>query len=283
MLGVFVVWNALKQDHFTPSATLDPIIISDHHHDHDCNETREHEPSFQVQDSSKIANLPEVYLDKNRKIPVKVNKDCHHYPPLWSLRFSNQYWQVYENQSEISYLFGAYYDKRRNQDMKNMKSIRILLMTRSVRPGRPFCQIWFNNNTENKEPLFSKVTFSRQVSSFGSGVQYLTPHLLACPLPTSHQHLIPASVSLVNSTNCTLATNNLKVNYNIPTKTEPKQLFGVCMKALTIVEDQSHQIIEWIELLRVLGASKVLFYILHVHENILKVTEENEQFYLLMN
>ena len=67
----------------------------------------------------------------------------------------------------------------------------------------------------------------------------------------------------------------MKVNYNIPSKSEPKEMFGVCMKAITIVKDESQHIIEWIEILKDLGASKIFFYILDVHPNILKVRKPN--------
>ena len=217
-----------------------------------------------------LVNLPERYLQENNSFirESDVSLNCGKYPSIYDLHFSNIYWQVYENNSETYYLYGAYLDTRENSDVKNKTSIRVLMMTRTPVPSKPFCQIWFDDSTE---PLVSKVSNDAINLSRGRiGSQYLTPHLLACPIPHSHSQKIPTSVSLV-STNCSFATNVMKVNYNIPSKSEPKEMFGVCMKAITIVKDESQHIIEWIEILKDLGASKIFFYILDVHPNILKV------------
>ena len=52
---------------------------------------------------------------------------------------------------------------------------------------------------------------------------------------------------------------------------EAKEGIAVCSKSLSHLEDNSLRIIEWIELLRVLGVSKIILSVLSVHPNVLKV------------
>lgn len=64
-------------------------------------------------------------------------------------------------------------------------------------------------------------------------------------------------------------TNNLPVFNQRP---ESKKKFAVCVKGLDFPhEDISVRLVEWIELLNLLGASKIFLYNLNVHENISKV------------
>lgn len=64
-------------------------------------------------------------------------------------------------------------------------------------------------------------------------------------------------------------TNNLPVYNQLPAV---KEKFAVCVKGLDFPnEDVSVRLVEWIELLNLLGAGKIFFYNLDVHENISKV------------
>ena len=222
--------------------------------------------SATIQRRAEAGNFPTSYLDNDNKSKISKLK-CGRYPKLGDLQFSNSYWQTYKDTPWIYYLYGAYLDVRENEDFGNQNVIIIFMMTKKVKPSKPYCQIWFN---DTKEPVISKVEYINKVSRGGSTIKYTKPFFFACPLPLYYSKKVPTSVSLVKS-NCSLATNNLKVNYNVPSESEPKNSFGVCMKAITMVEDESAQLIEWIEILKVLGASKIFFYLLDVHSNILKV------------
>ena len=70
---------------------------------------------------------------------------------------------------------------------------------------------------------------------------------------------------------CDRATNNILVTYNLPTPDEPKQQFAVCVKGLTVVDDISAQLVEWIETVTALGADRIFFYLMEVHHNVSKV------------
>lgn len=74
---------------------------------------------------------------------------------------------------------------------------------------------------------------------------------------------------------CDNATNNLRIIYEKPAV---KKDFAVCVKGLDFLhEDLSVRLVEWIELLNLLGADKVFFYELQVHPNISKVLKYYEQ------
>lgn len=77
---------------------------------------------------------------------------------------------------------------------------------------------------------------------------------------------VPASVSLVEKP-CNNATNNVRVIYN-HSQDGSKKGFAVCVKGLDFLhEDLSVRLVEWIELLHILGADKVFFYQLQVSSN----------------
>lgn len=70
-------------------------------------------------------------------------------------------------------------------------------------------------------------------------------------------------------------TNNLPVNNQRP---PVKQEFGVCVKGLDFPnEDISVRLVEWLELLELMGASKVFLYNLNINENTSRVLKYYER------
>lgn len=160
-------------------------------------------------------------------------------------------------------LFGAYYDVRKNS--KIGPAVRILGMIDRINPTvKTFCQFWFDGQ---KEPFIVK-TFEYKYmwfSKWGNFIQgNFQPYLIACQIPKPFQALVPASVSIVEK-QCDTATNNLKVIYNLPAD-DRKKGFAVCVKGLDFLyDDLSVKLVEWIELITLLGADKIYFYELQVH------------------
>ena len=73
---------------------------------------------------------------------------------------------------------------------------------------------------------------------------------------------------------CNTATNILKLVYN-NNNTGQKKQFGVCVKGLDFPgQDISHRLVEWIEILLVLGADNIFFYLFSAHENVEKVSHQ---------
>ena len=87
------------------------------------------------------------------------------------------------------------------------------------------------------------------------------------------KHLVPVSVSLVE-TECPKSkpSNNIRVYFDRH-KSGHKQGIAVCSKALTHLGDVSMRIIEWIEVLRAQGVEKIILSSLSVHPNVYKVRE----------
>ncbi|CRK94610.1 CLUMA_CG008110, isoform A [Clunio marinus] len=98
-----------------------------------------------------------------------------------------------------------------------------------------------------------------------------TPYLLSCKNPVAH---IPTSVSLVEKP-CEVPTNNLKIIFNEP-ENGLKKSFAVCGKDMIFKEDKSLQLIEWIEILSILGVDKIFFYVVEIPPQMMKVLKYYE-------
>ena len=161
-------------------------------------------------------------------------------------------------------LFNAYYDNRIYY--KQDPVIRIIAFIDKVDPEvKTFCQLWFK---ELQEPVVVETFEYRLIwhKSWGLNKIGSQPYLISCknPLPL----IIPSSVSLVEN-QCDEAKNKLDIIYNLP-KSKSKKSFAVCVKELEFMDDQSKMIIEWIEILSLLGADKIFVYVIEIHPNMMK-------------
>lgn len=94
--------------------------------------------------------------------------------------------------------------------------------------------------------------------------------MISCPVELDGK--LPRSVSLTLN-RCDNAENNLQIIDNQPPDGVKKE-FGVCVKQLTYPNrDFIIRFIEWLHLLRILGAEKVHFYNRFVHQEMMKVIE----------
>jgi len=217
-----------------------------------------------------VPSLPIAYWNRHKNRPMFYkNASCAKFPSVFDLEFRNIYWQTLHTSNGTFQLFGAYYDGR--QASKANPSVRILGMINRIEPTiKTYCQFWFE---AQKEPVFTEVLEYNYIwySTWGNYKQGIyQPYLIACQIPQQYNETVPASVSIVEKP-CDTATNNLRVIYNKP---EKKKKFAVCVKGLDLLhEDLSVRLVEWIELLGILGADKVFFYELQVHPNISKVLQ----------
>ncbi|CAF1141265.1 unnamed protein product [Adineta ricciae] len=135
------------------------------------------------------------------------------------------------------------------------------------------CQLWFANL---RIPVVTSAIYHyswRKKWGYTSD-EFLQPYLITCPIrpanSSTNRTLIPKSVSLIE-TYCSNATNNLPIRYNQQFITK-KEDFAVCVKGLDFMHtDISVRLVEWIELLYILGVKKIFFYQFDVHPNISKV------------
>lgn len=223
---------------------------------------------------SRLPSLPISYWNKYKNFTQKKSSTCAKYPSIFELEFNNIYWQTLRTSNGTFQLFGAYYDIR-NASLIG-PAVRILGMIDRIEPKvKTYCQLWFDGQ---KEPYIVK-TFEYKymwVNKWGNYKQGIyQPYLIACKIPKPFHGIVPASVSMVEK-ECDTATNNLRVLYNRPSDYKRKK-FAVCVKGLDFLyDDLSVRLVEWIELLGILGADKIFFYELQMHPNISKVLKHYE-------
>lgn len=171
-------------------------------------------------------------------------------------------------------MFNAFYDIRRK--FKYEPVIRILSFIDKVEPSvKTFCQIWFK---DIEVPFISevheyKLIWSKRWDVNNEGSQ---PYLVTCKNPLASRNMIPKYVSVVEN-ECDTAANNFPVIFNMPKMTKKKAKFGICTKDLDFPEDQSNMMIEWIEILSLLGADKIFVYVISIHPNMMKVLKYYER------
>lgn len=224
---------------------------------------------------NRIPSLPITYWSKYKNFSQKKSSTCAKYPSIFELEFNNIYWQTLRTTNGTFQLFGAYYDIRKNSRIG--PAVRILGMIDRIEPKvKTYCQFWFDGQ---KEPFIVK-TFEYKYIWYNKWGNYkqgiYSPYLIACQIPKPFHSIVPASVSIVEK-ECDTATNNLRVIYNRPPD-DKKKGFAVCVKGLDFLyDDLSVRLVEWIEMLSILGAEKIYFYELQVHPNISKVLKHYER------
>lgn len=216
--------------------------------------------------------LPLSYWEKNKDNFKKYykRKDCARFPSMFDVEYHNIYWQTLSSKNGTFYLYGAYLDKRGGP---GSECVRILGVYDRIEPTLvTHCQIWFE---EKDEPavvrnLEYKYIWRRKWGNHLNG--YFHPYLFSCALPASKRHLTPAAVSFVEKP-CDNATNILRIHQSTFPLAGKKE-FAVCVKGLDFLHiDFSVRLVEWIELLLLLGTDKIFFYDLHMHPNMHKVLE----------
>jgi hypothetical protein len=221
-------------------------------------------------------NLPLNNWKKLRKIQKyayshsqMLDKNCEIvYPSPYELEFNNIYWQQFRTDSSMFYLYNAYYDDRWRGG--SVAKVRILAMIDKIKPPESICQLWYDNLPA---PLLSSASYTygwhRKWGNYRDGL--LQPFIITCDIPqfkNISENIAPTSVSLATKP-CSNATNNLRV---VNKRLDKIKDFAVCVKGLDyLYEDLSVRLIEWIELLNILGADKIFFYNLETHPNITKV------------
>lgn len=223
---------------------------------------------------SNVSNLPLVYWSRHpsaSKTSKTKSGSCPvEFPSLFELQFNNVYWQHFPSSNGSFYLYGAYFDDRWRGGPLAM--VRVLAMVDRISPPPVACHLWFENALH---PVTTPATYVYgwypKWGNYMDGP--LQPFIITCKIPRVkgfERGTAPTSVSIVES-KCDSVTNNLRVINHRP---EKKERFAVCVKGLDFLyEDMSVRLVEWLELLRLLGASKVFLYDLEVHPNITKVID----------
>ncbi|XP_049871795.1 uncharacterized protein LOC126370815 [Pectinophora gossypiella] len=211
--------------------------------------------------------------------------NCAPFPSFLKIEFHNTYWQTLRSSNGTYHMYGAYLDTRvmtyQGVNAKRNKSsfapsVRIITVLNRFRPNVTiFCQLRFAEQAESVivRTLPYLYMWRNKWGRHGNGTWQ--PYLITCVLPSVVRGLVPASVSLVERP-CDRATNNLSVYYDAPLQRHRHE-FAVCVKELDFLhKDKSVRLVEWIELVRLLGAHKIFIYKLRVHRNISMVLKYYE-------
>lgn len=198
--------------------------------------------------------------------------------PPYLLKHSNQYWQIAHVPPHLTlHLFNAYYDNRQGASRK----VRILSATNrqgaiKSKSLRLWCLLWFDHQ---KAPIIVPVSdifniwpeFYVHPNEFG-------PQLITCDIPKEYSAgLIPQAVSLQTSGNCGKLpkepTNILRVlRFTRNPKHHPKRSIAVCVQALRFSNVEfSVRLVEWLEMIRLLGTDQVYLYAFETTESMAKV------------
>lgn len=198
-------------------------------------------------------------------MPANIRK-CFDHPPLGELYIENEFWQVLETSNGTFKMFNAYYDNR--EASKVGPVIRILAyINQPFIEVKTFCQFKF---TGSRDPIVVETHEYRLMwyTQWGINSKGSQPHLISCINPFASFGLVPLTVSLVEH-ECDEASNSLEIIYNEP-EIGKKKPFGVCVKHLDFMDDQSALITEWIETLALLGAHKIFIYVIKLHSNMMR-------------
>lgn len=162
-------------------------------------------------------------------------------------------WQTVNGTKYKFYVFSAYFDRRKSQ-----RSVRIIAATKTRGAERVWCRLWYrpyptevNTTTYISKTVPAKIKVIRE----NWNLKYSACFVL-CPLQPNQTAPFAVSVvvRLFHPPANLLAVNN---NYN---DTQPVNKFGVCIKPLHYEYNGDLQILEFIELNRIMGVSHFTFY-----------------------
>ncbi|XP_037724631.1 uncharacterized protein LOC119556457 [Drosophila subpulchrella] len=182
---------------------------------------------------------------------------CAPYPRFDDIKFPNPSFQLTRHGNLSYYLYGAYYDRR-----PRMPEVMVLVMVTTSEGPYPetHLQTWFDGDTV-PETLSLHETKVAWYSDWGTRPGLVYPTLLTFQLKSPR---IPQLVSLVFGHPCAVPQNALKVIQ--PPAEEPPNPYrplrtGICVKYLHFPDvDMSERLVEWLELMRLLGAGRVTAY-----------------------
>ncbi|KAL7641964.1 UNVERIFIED_CONTAM: hypothetical protein RMT77_007838 [Armadillidium vulgare] len=203
-------------------------------------------------------------------------------PDIPSIRWTGTVFQESWEGSPKFLLYSAHFDTRLNSSL----IIHILALSAEKEElnlsklNKYSCQLWFKlRETPTVVPIYDTIFLDYHKFK----PDRLNPYVLSClvPEPENGSPSFPVAVSIIKDP-CERPTNLLKVSSS-PIKKKEKKLsknitVGVCGKALFYYnKDFSIRLIEWIEILKVLGASKIFLYNTKCHQNVQKVLDFYEK------
>ncbi|KAK6642822.1 hypothetical protein RUM43_004324 [Polyplax serrata] len=165
-------------------------------------------------------------------------------------------WQTVTGTRSKFYVYSAYYDKRRG------RSIRIIGATKTRGPDRVWCRLWYPVNSANKTQ-FASFSIPAQFKMIRENwnLKYSACFVI-CPL--RRNMTAPASVSIVSRLRHPpsnhLIVRNPEKDPSLVNRTRGADTLAVCVKPLHYSYDKALQMLEFLEMYRMLGMEHITMY-----------------------
>ncbi|XP_016985429.1 uncharacterized protein LOC108048965 [Drosophila rhopaloa] len=208
------------------------------------------------------------YAEQDLEALLRGNEDfaqgdeCSSFPRFENIEFQNPHFQHVQHENLSYYLYGAYYDRR-----PTVPEVMVLVMVTTCTGPYPatHLRMWFEGDTRPELAILHQTKLAWYVT-WGNAEGLAYPTLLTFRMQSAR---IPQLVSLVLGNTCAVPQNALKV-FQPPAEEEeekeaarpnPRLRTGVCVKFLRFPDsDMSERLVEWLELMRLLGAGRITAY-----------------------
>ena len=208
-------------------------------------------------------------------IPVSTSPKCSNFEKSLNSSYENGHWQVLETMNGTFEMLNAYYDDRNYLKGRGQPIIRIIaFQKRNITEANLFCLIWFD---EISDPIIREVDEFRPLwfGDIKTETTEIISILITCPNPLADKGFVPSSVSVV-ANRSDVPSNSLKVIRSIPENGQKKTV-AVCGMLLSYEDNLSSKLIEWIEILLILGADRIVFSVITIHPDMMKVLKFYEK------
>nr|XP_046920666.1 uncharacterized protein LOC124500617 [Dermatophagoides farinae] len=240
----------------------------------------------------------------NRKLPLVKYCDNISLKPIHQIKQMNSYWQTIlsptidsnittSNPLEarepfIIYIYNAYYDNRSGRsEVKILTACDQQVVVERLKFG---CLLWFD---DQKAPVIGNITevytIWPEYWDFGVKPTVYGPQIITCQIPDSLKMIVPRAITLtskpmsscddVESSSIENVVRVIHRNYtsdliiNDENRRQNQNFtIGVCVHAFRYrTYDFSVRLVEWLEMIRLLGASKIYFYVYDATESVYRV------------
>ncbi|KAK7071052.1 hypothetical protein SK128_020932 [Halocaridina rubra] len=143
-----------------------------------------------------------------------------------------------------------------------------------------YCTLWYDHQAITVKAEATEIWLEHWNRHPNPNTYHSYLFSCAVPLNLRDSGVYPANVSLSSQVCMNISTmlpvkkDGLDIGAG---KTEFKKQFAVCVKGMDFTKDLSARLLEWIELLFLLGADKIFFYNFRVHKNMEKVLNYHER------
>ncbi|XP_043263633.1 uncharacterized protein LOC122403902 isoform X1 [Colletes gigas] len=181
-----------------------------------------------------------------------------------SLKITHAEWLPVTKTRFKFFVYSAYFDDRvggaGSPTGKTQGMVRIISATKTKGSERVWCRFWYL--PENGGNVTASVTVAAKVKVIRENwsLKYSACFVI-CPLPKESptSNRVPETVSVVARLKAT-PTNRILVQNRPESRSKEKELLAVCVKPLHYNYNRVLQLVEFIELHRLLGATHVTLY-----------------------